>query len=105
MKIAFAKPELPESGSVAVAAMDGRKLGLHAAQVEKLTKGALNRAVGASRFKGGTEAQPLIEALEILRELNATGARNVPDKAPTSFVPARWQGYLDEAAAKGDATA
>jgi len=55
MKIAFAKPELPESGSVAVAAMDGRKLGLHAAQIEKLTKGALSRAVGASRFKGGTE--------------------------------------------------
>ncbi|MFI0906555.1 hypothetical protein ACH4TE_23940 [Streptomyces sioyaensis] len=57
------------------------------------------------RFKGGTEAQPLIEALEILRELNATGARNVPDNAPTLFVPVRWQGYLDEAAAKGDATA
>ena len=31
MKIAFAKPELPESGSLAVAIMDGRKLGLHAA--------------------------------------------------------------------------
>ncbi|MGP4004039.1 zinc finger domain-containing protein [Streptomyces sp. 8N706] len=28
------------------------------------------------RFADGTEAQPLIEALEILRELNATGARN-----------------------------
>ena len=55
MKIAFAKPELPESGSLAVAVMDGRKLGLHAAQVEKLTKGAVNRAIGASRFKGGTE--------------------------------------------------
>jgi Domain of unknown function (DUF4158)/Tn3 transposase DDE domain len=57
------------------------------------------------RFKGGTEAKPLIEALGILRELNATGARNVPEDAPTLFVPTRWQGYLDEAAAKGDATA
>lgn len=57
------------------------------------------------RFKGGTEAEPLVKALEILRELNASGARNVPDEAPTSFVPTRWQGYLDEAAAKGDATA
>jgi leucyl aminopeptidase len=55
MKIAFAKPELPESGSLAVAVMDGRKRGSHAAQVEKLTKGAVNRAIGASRFKGGTE--------------------------------------------------
>ncbi|MGW3167904.1 hypothetical protein ACWC9Q_34955 [Streptomyces sp. NPDC001142] len=29
----------------------------------------------------------------------------VPDKASTLFVPTWWQGYLDEAAAKGDATA
>jgi leucyl aminopeptidase len=57
MKIAFAKPELPESGSLAVAVMDGRKLGLHAAQVDKLTKGAVNRAIAASRFKGGAEDQ------------------------------------------------
>ena len=55
MKIAFAKPELPETGSLAVAVMDGRKLGTHAAQVEKATKGAVNRAIGASRFKGGAE--------------------------------------------------
>jgi leucyl aminopeptidase len=55
MKIAFVKPELPETGSLAVGVMDGRKLGTHAAQVEKLTKGAVNRAIGASRFKGGTE--------------------------------------------------
>jgi leucyl aminopeptidase len=55
MKIAFAKPELPETGSLAVAVMDGRKLGTHAAQVEKLSKGAVNRAIGASRFKGGPE--------------------------------------------------
>jgi leucyl aminopeptidase len=55
MKITFAKPELPETGSLAVAVMDGRKLGLHAAHVDKLTKGAVNRAIGASRFKGGTE--------------------------------------------------
>ncbi|MFD7893674.1 hypothetical protein [Streptomyces sp. NPDC059743] len=63
------------------------------------------KVLKAVRFKGGTEAQPLIAALEILRELNASGARTVPDKAPTLSVPARWQGYLDEAAAKGDATA
>src|SRR5215475_12128342 len=55
MKIAFAKPELPDSGSLGVASMDGRKLGLHAAQVDKLTKGAVTRAMGASRFKGGAD--------------------------------------------------
>jgi leucyl aminopeptidase len=55
MKISFAKPELPETGSVAVAVMDGRKLGLHAAQIDKQTKGSVARAMGASRFKGGAE--------------------------------------------------
>ena len=55
MKIAFAKPELPENGSLAVAVMDGRKLGSHAAQIDKATKGAVTRAMGASRFKGGAE--------------------------------------------------
>ncbi|MBB5109955.1 hypothetical protein [Streptomyces spectabilis] len=63
------------------------------------------KVLKAVRFQGGTEAGPLIEALQILRELNLTGARNVPDGAPTAFVPVRWQGYLDEAAAKGDASA
>ncbi|MFC9636459.1 DUF4158 domain-containing protein [Streptomyces mirabilis] len=62
------------------------------------------KVLEAVRFAGGTDAKPLVEALEILRELNATGARNVPTNAPTLFVPARWRGYLDEAAAKGDAS-
>lgn len=59
------------------------------------------KVLEAVRFKGGTEAKPLIEALEILRELNATGARNVPDKAPTLFVPTRWQGYLRRCRRRG----
>ncbi|MFB7237892.1 hypothetical protein ACFCXK_24245 [Streptomyces sp. NPDC056269] len=41
------------------------------------------------RFAGGTDARPLIEAFEILRELNATGARSVPTVAPTLFVRSR----------------
>jgi hypothetical protein len=57
------------------------------------------------RFTGGTDAKPLIEVLEVLRELNATGARNITNDAPTLFVPTRWQGYLNEAAANGDAAA
>ena len=43
--------------------------------------------------------------MEILRELNATGARKVPDTAPVSFVPARWRGYLDTAAKVGNTSA
>jgi hypothetical protein len=33
-------------------------------------------------FAGGTAATGLLEAVEILRELNATGARRVPPDAP-----------------------
>jgi hypothetical protein len=54
-------------------------------------------------FTGGNNAQPLIAALRILRQLNATGARKVPKGAPTEFVPARWRGYLEQAARTDDA--
>lgn len=50
-------------------------------------------------FAGGTAATELLAAVEILRELSATGARRVPDDAPTGFVPTRWRGYLDAARA------
>ncbi|MFC1414277.1 hypothetical protein ACEZCY_34515, partial [Streptacidiphilus sp. N1-12] len=45
------------------------------------------RGFEAARFAGDTDARPLIEALEILRELNATGARIVPTGAPTLLEP------------------
>lgn len=57
------------------------------------------------RFAGGTAAAGLLEAVEILRELNATGARRVPDDAPTGFVPARWRSYLETAAKAGNTSA
>ncbi|WP_224386186.1 Tn3 family transposase [Pseudonocardia sp. ICBG1293] len=59
----------------------------------------------AVTFAGGTAAAELLEAVAILRELNATGARKVPDDAPSGFVPARFRGYLDTAAANRSATA
>jgi hypothetical protein len=49
-------------------------------------------------FTGGENAQSLITALGVLRQLNATGARKVPNGAPTDFVPARWRVYLEQAA-------
>lgn len=57
------------------------------------------------RFSGGTAATELLQAVEILRELNATSARKVPAHAPAGFVPTRWRGYLDEAATTGNSTA
>jgi len=61
--------------------------------------------LAAVRFEGATAARPLIEAVRVLAELNATGTRKVPDDAPVDFVPTRWRGYLDRAAVAGDVTA
>jgi leucyl aminopeptidase len=55
MKIAFAKPEIPTSGTLVALAAEGRKLGKLAQQLDKATKGAIARALEASRFKGGAE--------------------------------------------------
>jgi TnpA family transposase len=63
------------------------------------------QVLDAVAFAGGTAATELLPAVEILRELNASGARKVPDNAPAGFVPARWRGYLDIAAKSGNATA
>ncbi len=57
----------------------------------------------------GTTASPnvaaLLKAVEVLRELNATGRTTVPDDAMTAeatlFVPARWRGYLDATRGQG----
>ena len=59
----------------------------------------------AIAFQGSDAAGDLIAAVAVLRELYAKGSRNVPDGAPTSFVPTRWRGYLEQAQAAGDATA
>ena len=55
MKVAFAKPEIPASGTLVALAADGRKLSKLAGQLDKATKGAITRALEASRFKGGAE--------------------------------------------------
>jgi leucyl aminopeptidase len=55
MKIAFAKPEIPATGTLVALAADGRKLGKLASQLDKTTKGAITKALEASRFKGGAE--------------------------------------------------
>src|SRR5262249_60033508 len=52
MKISFSKPEVPEGAAVVVGVYDDRKLTPTAAQLDKQTKGAIGRALAASRFKG-----------------------------------------------------
>ena len=64
-----------------------------------------SQVLEAITFASGPAAAGLLEAVAVLRSLNATGARSVPAEAPNGFVPARWRGYLDDALAAGDATA
>ena len=61
--------------------------------------------LAAVRFTGGRDAKDLLDAVEVLRELYATGARKVPPDAPAGFVPTRWRGYLTQAEADGDTIA
>lgn len=63
------------------------------------------QVLAAVTFAGGTAATELLGAVAILRHLNATGARKVPDDAPNGFVPARWRGYLDTATDSGNTSA
>jgi len=58
----------------------------------------------AIKFAGGTGTEELLQAVSILTELYATGARKVHEGAPVGFVPTRWAGYLAAAIAAGDAT-
>lgn len=43
------------------------------------------------KLKAAPAAQAVLDAIEVLRGMNATGARKVPEDAPTSFVKARWK--------------
>ncbi|MCK5546887.1 MAG: leucyl aminopeptidase, partial [Rhodospirillaceae bacterium] len=52
MKISFANPSKPKSGTAVVGVMDGRKLCTSATALDKLTHGAIGKAIRASSFKG-----------------------------------------------------
>jgi leucyl aminopeptidase len=72
MKIAFVKSELPSAGTVVVGVLEEHRLTPTAQQVDKLTKGAIGRALGVGRFKGRPDEQlailapPGIDAARIL---------------------------------------
>jgi len=72
MKIAFAKYELPSAGTIVVGVLEEHRLTPTAQQLDKLTKGAIGRALSVGRFKGRPDEQlailapPGIEAARIL---------------------------------------
>ena len=52
MKIAFAEPGRPKSGTIVAGVLEDRTLSPSAAELDKETGGALKRAIAASRFTG-----------------------------------------------------
>ena len=52
MKIVFSEPQLPRRGLVAVGVLEGKTLTPTAKKLDKATRGALTRAIKASRFTG-----------------------------------------------------
>ncbi|MEC5422567.1 hypothetical protein QGM71_03555 [Virgibacillus sp. C22-A2] len=46
------------------------------------------------KFKSIKSAEPLLKALETIRELNDSGKRKIPDGSPLDFVPKRWQKHV-----------
>lgn len=48
----------------------------------------------AFAFSGAPASQALLEALALLRRLNATGRKRVPREAPTGFVTPRWEPHV-----------
>ncbi len=55
MKITFARPGLPETGTVVVGVLPDRKLTASARLLDRKMKGGLVRAIKASRFKGNKD--------------------------------------------------
>ena len=55
MKIAFAAPRLPRSGTLVVGVMEERKLSATAQKLDAASGGALTRAIAASRFTGRSD--------------------------------------------------
>ena len=43
------------------------------------------------KLKAAPAAQAVMDAIDMVREMNATGSRKVPDDAPCAFVKARWK--------------
>jgi hypothetical protein len=50
--------------------------------------------IDAFDFRPAPVSEQLMKAIELLRELNKTGARKVPDDAPRGFVRPRWERHV-----------
>jgi TnpA family transposase len=48
----------------------------------------------AFEFRAAPSARPLLDAVEVLREMNEKGKRKVPENAPVSFVKPCWRDHV-----------
>lgn len=50
--------------------------------------------LSAFEFKASNPAAAIVEALNLIKELNDTNRRNIPDDAPVDFIKPRWLKYV-----------
>lgn len=48
-------------------------------------------------FRSAKSAEPLLKAIEIIRDMNETRKRKIPDDAPLNFFSKRWQKHINGA--------
>lgn len=58
------------------------------------TRSFTPRLLDTLTLTGDPSARALLGAIDVLRDLNRSGARSVPADAPTEFVPTRWRPYV-----------
>lgn len=50
--------------------------------------------LNALEFRSTQSAEPLLKAIQTIKDMNDTGKRKVPEGAPLDFVPNRWQKHV-----------
>ena len=50
--------------------------------------------LNALEFRSPQSAEPLLKAIQTIKDMNDTGKRKVPEGAPLDFVPNRWQKHV-----------
>jgi len=106
MDIQFGERKLPKGGAVAVGVLDGAKLTAGAGELDKLSGGALTRALAGGKFKGGDGKlaeliAPAVAAFSRIVMIGLGEARKL-DAAKAEAAGGRLQAHL---AASGESTA
>ena len=72
MNVAFAKLEVPTSGAIVAGVFADNKLTPSASKLDRQTRGAVSRAIAASRFKGRAEDMLMINAPGGTKDVSST---------------------------------